>query len=94
MLGSWILPKAVPSGLHNSPLKARQTRLHGLRSVALYNTLKHFKKDYRINNGLATKQPSRAAQPSTKHLNGELEKQVYKDCLKAIDKTNLHYLKL
>jgi hypothetical protein len=60
----------------------------------LYSTLKHFRKGYRINNGLATKQLSRAAQPSTKHLNGELEKQVYRDCLKAINKTNLHHLEL
>jgi hypothetical protein len=40
----------------------------------LYNTFKHFKKDYRINNSLATKQFSKAVQPSTKHLNKELKK--------------------
>jgi hypothetical protein len=80
--------------LYNSPLKAKQTRLYRFKSVAPYSTLKHFKKDYKINNCLVTKQFNRAAQPSTKHLNKELEKQVYKDCLKAINKTNLHYLKL
>jgi hypothetical protein len=60
----------------------------------LYSTLKHFKKDYRINNSLATKQFNKAVQPSTKHLNKELEKQVYRNYFKAINKTNPHYLKL
>jgi hypothetical protein len=74
MLSSWILLKAVLSCLHNSPLKAKQTKLHKSKSVTLYSTFKHFKKDYRINNSLTTKQFSKAAQPSTKHLNKELEK--------------------
>jgi hypothetical protein len=94
MVSSWILLKAVLSSLYNSPLKAKQTRLHRFKSVAPYSTLKHFKKDYRINNSLATKQFNRAAQPSTKHLNKELEKQVYKDCFKATNRINLHYLEL
>jgi hypothetical protein len=80
--------------LYNNPLKAKQTKLYRFKSIALYSTFKHFKKDYRINNSLATKQFSKVVQPFTKHLNKELEKQVYKNCFKAINKTNLYYLKL
>jgi hypothetical protein len=68
--------------------------LLSLISVAPYSTLKYFKKDYKINNSLATKQFSKAAQPFTKHLNRELEKQVYRNCFKATNKTNPHYLEL
>jgi hypothetical protein len=74
MLSSWILLKAVLSCLYNSPLQARQTRLYRSKSVVPYSTFKHFRKDYKINNSLATKQFSKAVQPFTKHLNRELEK--------------------
>jgi hypothetical protein len=40
----------------------------------LYSTLKHFKKNYKINNNLTTKQFSKTVQPFTKHLNKELKK--------------------
>jgi hypothetical protein len=74
MLSSWILLKAVLSCLYNSPLQAKQARQYRFKSIALYNTFKHFKKNYRINNSLATKQFSKAVQSLTKHLNKELKK--------------------